>query len=458
MPKNPFVHRGPVWDDHFFDREEEMNEVVEFLKRRPLQSISIVSPAQMGTTSFLMKLSNVVGSEHQPQIRFIYIDLVGLSEKVEFYECVANKLGGTAKRPAELSNIIEQITDHVFLVFDNFEALLSKPEEFNASFFGWLRNIAKDRIGLIIGSTRPLGTLIIPWDRDSSTFHQIFQTVRLSPWTKDIAKGFLKSQMEKAGLDIIKDDLDWICFEVNNLTPYDIKVLADHYFRERVANLINNNHQVDKQKIKKEYENEIRGKKKSEAVWAKIRKMKIAQTVIIIAGLLFFFYWLWFGFPKAITSLQCGNTTSAAQFFLTVEFPRYLAEGDVALLTYTVRSSMQVPPKAIVKILLPEVVQLDAQSKNIFQIDNLVQEEQRVIQTSIRRVSKGDIILQTTLQKDDGTTLTCTPTNGGGQAIISTGPIPYLNKLWSWLVLGSVAPSALGLTLLQKWLEKKVTK
>jgi hypothetical protein len=56
MPtENPFFHRGPIHDpDYFFGRQHLLDEVLHFLRHR--QSMAIVGPPRIGTTSFLLQL------------------------------------------------------------------------------------------------------------------------------------------------------------------------------------------------------------------------------------------------------------------------------------------------------------------------------------------------------------------------------------------------------------------
>ena len=60
MTENPFFHRGPIRDPHYFyNRRKEVKRVLEMLGKG--QSVSVIGPRKIGKTSLLFNIS-------QPQV------------------------------------------------------------------------------------------------------------------------------------------------------------------------------------------------------------------------------------------------------------------------------------------------------------------------------------------------------------------------------------------------------
>ena len=92
IPENPFFHRGPIRDRHyFFGRKRETRRALQMLREG--QCVSIVGPRRIGKTSYLFHLCDPeVQREHElrEEYLFVYIDCQGLGDldEPQFYQWV----------------------------------------------------------------------------------------------------------------------------------------------------------------------------------------------------------------------------------------------------------------------------------------------------------------------------------------------------------------------------------
>jgi len=84
------------------------------------------------------------------------------------------------------------------LCIDEFEGLTSKPV-FDRDFFTHLRAIAQEGLGLVTASRVPL-TDLVAGQTKTSPFFNIFERIKLEPFTRKEAEIFVQSKGKRAGL------------------------------------------------------------------------------------------------------------------------------------------------------------------------------------------------------------------------------------------------------------------
>jgi hypothetical protein len=457
MAKTPFSNRGPVCETEFYNYEDEIEEVSDWIALRPLQSIVVIAAGQMGATSLLLHICKFVGPQSQPDVHFYYIDLAGIRTRTDFYAYVLNKLGKDGKTATDLNNLVEQTDQYTYLILDNYESLLGKPTEFDADFFSQLRGIAKNNFGLIIAATQPLGKLPIPWDKKSSTFHQIFRSLELMPWSDECIDHYLVEKTRDSEHPFICEDIETLRIEARGKTPYFLQVLADHYYKAKVL-ASKNSQSIDFAAVKKAAEDEIRGITQLEEWHKKIVRFNYLRYGAFIALLCSIIIWFIFGSSRNSTTMECGNENLADQVTVFMDYPAYLAEGDIGGVDFNLRNNLDQSTSITMTLNITGAVHLI--NGNVIAVRNLLPAEQRPgTKIELRRNRQNHTTLQLTPTIDNSIEiLPCRVTIGQSEPIIRYGLLPYLNKIWFWLISVGSAALTILLSALIKRLENKVNE
>jgi hypothetical protein len=227
-PKNPFSLRHIESRAQFFGRKAETRQTLGFLRRG--QCVSIVGPARIGKTSFLIHVSHpVVRAEHgltEEQI-FVYVDchsLVLLTEgesylhireevirqikhaveldsevRVQFEKTVRDVGSRTAH--FELTTLLrsaQALKLKLIVVLDHLDTLNRSPL-LGPDFSAALRSLhANFDLAYLVASQSPMHDLerVRP---ESSPFYNIFQQISLGPFTQEESRRLVLTLLNLAG-------------------------------------------------------------------------------------------------------------------------------------------------------------------------------------------------------------------------------------------------------------------
>jgi hypothetical protein len=160
---NPFFHRGPIRDHHYFyGRAKEANQTLKLLGEG--QCVSVVGPRRIGKTSLLFHLCDPKAQKDYAEkgYRFIYVDCQGLgdTDKLQFYERLwkgtreqlakhgeaDNSWGESISNFRDLRDAMEMVQRRghkPIFIFDEFESLATSKYMDKMAFYS-LRNLHQE--------------------------------------------------------------------------------------------------------------------------------------------------------------------------------------------------------------------------------------------------------------------------------------------------------------------------
>jgi hypothetical protein len=230
--RNPFFHRGPIRDPHFFwNRDEEVRRARTLLAQG--QSVSVVGARRIGKSSYLLHLGSGPDAGDVPragdEIHWVYFNCEAWSTAPPetFYALLAQAMadGGVSLpgitltpavqldyrtfRQALVDALLPQ--ERLVLLLDEFEALAMNPH-LGAEFFSGLRALATSgQITFVTATTRSLGWLTFAEPSAlSSPFFNIFAQINLYPFTVDSACSMLSHFSQQAGAAFTAGAVDFI--------------------------------------------------------------------------------------------------------------------------------------------------------------------------------------------------------------------------------------------------------
>jgi hypothetical protein len=203
---NPFQVGGMIHDEgKFFGRKREIREILS--RVATMQSVSLVGERRIGKSSLLHHLTQH-GSEflEDKTIRFHRLDLQPLTSPEEFYENACKLISGQPGKTTH-EDLEEAIRNQkIVLCLDEFEQAIEAG--FGEDFFNSLRSLAQNgHLALIVSTKRPLSEIYRHQSNLTSSFDNIFTTLRLGEFTDEEVEGFLRLQRERKIFDTQECDL-----------------------------------------------------------------------------------------------------------------------------------------------------------------------------------------------------------------------------------------------------------
>ncbi len=238
-PNNPFYHRGPIRDPHFFwNRTEEMDHARLLLGKG--QSVSIVGPRRIGKSSLLLQLagSNRAGSSHD---HYVYFSCEGWSRTTpaSLHALLLEAIGAASlptNSPMDYRTFRKGVLNaippgaHLVLLLDEFESLSANPN-LDATFFSGLRALASTgRVVFVTASARSLGWLTFAEPTAlSSPFFNIFTQINLRPFAQAEAEAMLRSFAAAAGVPFADSVVDFV-LGLSGPHPFFAQIGAFHAY------------------------------------------------------------------------------------------------------------------------------------------------------------------------------------------------------------------------------------
>ena len=182
---NPFCERGRINDPtRLFDRQRILRELRQMLAAG--NSVSLVGESEIGKSSVLYALYRA-GREWFPHGVVHYVDLQGVFDTADF---CGDVLAGMGREPGDLRALKQALRkERLVLLLDEVEKL-ARPA-FTADLHDLLRALAQGAtLTLAVASHRPLDA-IFPPSNDTSSFHNIFVSKRLGPFSPEETRAFL---------------------------------------------------------------------------------------------------------------------------------------------------------------------------------------------------------------------------------------------------------------------------
>ena len=249
MNENPFIFGRPVTSKDFYDRKEEINKAIDYL--RVSQSFSIIGERRIGKTSFLQHIiSREVleknGIEHEMYV-IISFNMGSFHEmaKEGFIAAIVDRIRKQTQIEIESGYILEDLS-----VFDKFKAyveelasanrkLIIALDEFeiivpilDSNFSHWLRFIFQHPNVMAITAShktiQDLGRL----GSSVSPLFNIFANLTLGLFPRIEAENMIKEMFQKGRISLKTEEVSFL-LDLSGGNPYFIQLVGFHYLEEK---------------------------------------------------------------------------------------------------------------------------------------------------------------------------------------------------------------------------------
>jgi Cdc6-like AAA superfamily ATPase len=261
----PFIVGQPVRYGNFFGREDIIQSLFNLWKSFPMQNAAIYGEEQIGKTSLLRYLKDVVDNPNDSRFRegqktdwlskhekycFIYVDFqdVEYHTPKRFLEYIlqnmrlekTDKLDLSLSEESPLLDFSRIIKGHLIkptvILMDEIEAILERhSDKFSHDFWEGLRAIVTTKLepqclSFVLSSNQHPTELNkkIPNQGTGSSFFNIFNyPIELKAFTKQEAKELIASSPKQFS----DDDIQFI-LDKSELKPYLLQLLCQMYFSD----------------------------------------------------------------------------------------------------------------------------------------------------------------------------------------------------------------------------------
>ena len=184
--------------DYFFDREDEIEEIVELIENGA--DIAVIGEHEIGKSSILWQI--YMKAENRDILEgweVIYIDLQRFEKKEALVRRMLDELGVSVDKSADYSELkihFEKAISHkkVVLILDEFDKVRELPKVFDKSFRDWLRSLAQSREFDLVISMREEPSRVLSKDTGfTSPFYNIFQIQRIEPFDLETVRKYVQS-------------------------------------------------------------------------------------------------------------------------------------------------------------------------------------------------------------------------------------------------------------------------
>lgn len=243
MSGNPFNFGKPVKGKDFYNRKEEIERAIGFIKN--LQCFSILGERRIGKTSLLEHvLSREVLEEHgvNPEKTVIVSLNMGSLYKVAkdvFIEALLKQLREHTQIGIESPDIFEVLEEYiknlvsegkrVIIALDEFEIVAHVLDE---QLSHWLRSIFQTQNVMGITVSHKTVRYLEKSGGIASPLFNIFANLTLGLFSKEDSEYMIRKMFQRGGIGLKEEEISFlICLSGEN--PYFIQLVGYHYYEER---------------------------------------------------------------------------------------------------------------------------------------------------------------------------------------------------------------------------------
>jgi AcrR family transcriptional regulator len=243
MNGNPFIFGKPVPDEDFYNREEETEVAIGFLKK--LQSFSIVGERRIGKTSFLIhilsrKILEEKGVDPDKYV-LVHINVGGMHEVTidALIQSIVEKITEQTQIDLECEDIFEKLVACVGKLASDERNLVIALDEFEAispilddHFSHWLRSLfQKPNMMAITATQTTVGNLGKGQDMISPLFN-IFANIFLKPFSEKDTEDMINEMFQRGHIEIGNEEVSFLS-DLSGGNPYLIQLLGYYYYEEK---------------------------------------------------------------------------------------------------------------------------------------------------------------------------------------------------------------------------------
>lgn len=123
MQMNPFILEPYRSKDLFCDREEETNQIIDYLNNG--RNITLISPRRLGKTGLIMRVFDEIG-ERQSDTDTFYVDISSSQGLDDFIRLLAESVAGVLKHKNKISSFFKTLAGIRPLI--SYDAVTGAPE------------------------------------------------------------------------------------------------------------------------------------------------------------------------------------------------------------------------------------------------------------------------------------------------------------------------------------------
>jgi len=242
MNKNPFIFGKPIKSDQFYDREEEIETAIGFIKS--LQSFSVVGERRIGKTSFLKYLlSRETLADHgidPEQYVAVYCatDSLYEIEKDMLIMTIVEKIEEHIQTEVECADVFDKLRALVENLASNDKNLIIALDELEIiaplldDFSYWLRFIFQSSNVVAITASQTTVGELSP-DSAASPLFNIFGNLTLGLFSREQTEDMINSMFRKGGKKLRKSEISLLA-DLSGGNPYLIQLLGFFYYNKKM--------------------------------------------------------------------------------------------------------------------------------------------------------------------------------------------------------------------------------
>lgn len=243
MSENPFIFGKPVSKEDFYNRKDEIEVAVGFI--RSLQSFSVIGERRIGKTSFLQHiLSDIILKSHGIDPKRYVVLIFNMSSLLEdtkekFIEALVEEIRQQTRIKLEEGDIFDTLSAYIKRIASECKNLVIALDELEEiahildnDFSHWLRFIFQEQNVLAItASQKRISELEESGGRGYPLFN-IFATLRLGLFSSIEARNMIQEMFCRGGIELKEEEMAFLA-DLSGRNPYFIQFIGHHYYEEK---------------------------------------------------------------------------------------------------------------------------------------------------------------------------------------------------------------------------------
>jgi len=247
MNENPFIFGSPVSRENFYNRKEEIEAAMGFLKK--MQSFSVVGERRIGKTSFLKHILSKeslqrygINPENHVVVCFSLSSLHEISKK-SLISAIIEKIAVSIQIETDSANVFDEFKAHIRSLALNGKNLIVALDEFDVivpilddSFSHWLRFIfQKENVAAAITVSQTTVRELESSGGVASPLFNIFSNIFLGLFKQSVTENMITDMFQKGGMNLEEEEIAFLLL-LSGGNPYFIQFLGHHYYEEKRKN------------------------------------------------------------------------------------------------------------------------------------------------------------------------------------------------------------------------------